>query len=62
MGASASWPTIAYPFIALRSTYWMSNSLSIMTHLANLPVRAALLSKYFKGSILATSRVVWANM
>ena len=54
IGASANWSAIACHLIALRSTYWMSNSLNTMTHLAKRPINAALLSKYFSGSIFAT--------
>lgn len=62
IGASTNWSSIAYLLIAFLSTYWISNFLSIMTHLANLLFRVSLLSKYFSGSILATSCVVWVSM
>lgn len=57
IGASVSWSIMTCPLIGFMSTYSMSNFHNIMTHLASLPVRVALLSRYFNELILATSFV-----
>ena len=62
IGTSTNWSKIDYPLIAFFLIYIISTSLSIMTHLANLPIRVALLSKFFNRSIFATSHVLWESM